>query len=75
MYFHPRALALSQAMELGKWLVKRAGGRRDALPSYRDLKSRSLWPEFACRNARELLGWRPCEERDEFLRRLFAERA
>ena len=73
--FHPRSLALSQTMELGKWLVKRAGGRRDGPPSYRDLKSRSLWPEFACRSARELLGWRPCEEREEFLRRLFPEKA
>jgi predicted dehydrogenase/nucleoside-diphosphate-sugar epimerase len=70
-HFHPRALSLSQTMEIGKWLVKRAGGRRDPFPSYRDLKSRSLWPEFSCRNARELLGWKPCEEREEFLRRLF----
>lgn len=71
--FHPRALSLSQAMEIGKWLVKKAGGRRDAFPSYRDLKSRSLWPEFSCRGAREQLGWKPCEERDEFLRRLFPD--
>ncbi len=73
--FHPRALALSQAMEIGKWLVKKAGGRRDPFPSYRDLKSRSLWPAFACRRAREGLGWTPCEEPHEFLRRLFPERA
>jgi predicted dehydrogenase/nucleoside-diphosphate-sugar epimerase len=71
VHFHPRALALSQTMEIGKWLVKKAGGRRDAFPSYRDLKSRSLWPEFSCRGAREQLGWQPCEEREEFLRRLF----
>ena len=69
VHFHPRGLALSQALEIGKWLVKKAGGRRDAFPSWRDLKSRSLWPAFACRNAREVLGWRPCEDADEFLRR------
>jgi nucleoside-diphosphate-sugar epimerase len=69
--FHPRALALSQALEIGKWLVKKAGGRRDAFPSYRDLKSRSLWPEISARLAREVLGWRPCEDPEVFLRQLF----
>jgi predicted dehydrogenase/nucleoside-diphosphate-sugar epimerase len=73
VHFHPRALAFSQLAEIGKWLVKRAGGRSDAFPSYRDLKSRSLWPALACRGAREVLGWRPCEEPGEFLRRLFPD--
>jgi nucleoside-diphosphate-sugar epimerase len=72
-HFHPRPLALSQAMEIGKWLVKKAGGRRDAFPSYRDLKSRSLHPPFSARTAREVLGWRPCEEREEFLKRMLPE--
>jgi len=71
-HFHPRALALSQTLEIGKWIVKKAGGRRDAFPSYRDLASRSLWPELACRTARQELGWKPCEERAEFLRRLLS---
>jgi nucleoside-diphosphate-sugar epimerase len=73
VHFHPRALAFSQLLEIGKWLVKKAGGRRDAFPSYRDLKSRSLHPTFSARLARETLGWKPCEERGEFLRRLFGE--
>ncbi len=68
--FHPRALLLSQLLEIGKWLVKRAGGRRDAFPSYRDLKSRSLHAPFACRRARDVLGWRPCEDVQQFLQRL-----
>jgi predicted dehydrogenase/nucleoside-diphosphate-sugar epimerase len=72
-HFHPRALALSQGMEIGKWLVKKAGGRRDAFPSYRDLKSRALWPAFTCRNAREVLGWTPVDDAREFLRRLFPD--
>jgi predicted dehydrogenase len=71
VHFHPRALFLSQALELGKWLVKRAGGRSDAPPSYRDLKSRSLAPAFNARLARQVLAWKPCEEREEFLQRLF----
>jgi nucleoside-diphosphate-sugar epimerase len=74
--FHPRPLWLSQSMEVGKWLVKKAGGRKDAaFPSYRDLKSRSLWPELSCERARDVLGWRPVEEREEFLERLFADRS
>ena len=68
--FHPRSLALSQTLEIGKWLVKRAGGQSDApFPSYRDLKSRELWPVFSCRTARDVLGWRPCEDPDELLER------
>ena len=31
-HFHPRSLALSQAMEIGKWIVKRLGGRKAPLP-------------------------------------------
>lgn len=66
--FHPRPLELSQAMEVGKWLVKRAGGRRDApFPSFRDLKSRALAPELPCRTAREVLGWTPVDDRERFL--------
>ncbi|MFT5289449.1 MAG: putative dehydrogenase/nucleoside-diphosphate-sugar epimerase [Planctomycetota bacterium] len=68
--FHPRSLVVSQTMEIGKWLVKKAGRRRDAVfPSYRDLKSRSLAPTLTCRTARELLGWQPCDDGEELLRR------
>jgi predicted dehydrogenase/nucleoside-diphosphate-sugar epimerase len=68
LVFHPRALWKSQAMEIGKWLVKRLGGRRDTpFPSFRDLKSRSLAPRFSSRTARETLGWLPVEDRERFL--------
>ncbi len=59
LIFHPRALWLSQGLEVGKWLVKKAGRRDVPFPSYRDLKSRSLAPAFSSRTAREVLGWRP----------------
>lgn len=73
VHFHPRSLWLSQSMEIGKWLVKKAGGRKDApFPSYRDLKSRALWPELACERARTKLDWKPVEDRDTFLERLFS---
>jgi len=68
--FHPRPLALSQAMEIGKWLVKKAGRRKGVpWPSYRDLKARSLEARLACNLARETLGWKPVEDREAFLDR------
>jgi hypothetical protein len=55
-------------MEIGKWIVKRIGGRRDAeFPSWRDLKSRSLAPKLSCETARGVLGWQPVEGREAFL--------
>jgi predicted dehydrogenase/nucleoside-diphosphate-sugar epimerase len=70
LHFHPRPLWLSQTMEVGKWVVKKAGRRPGVtFPSYRDLKTRSLAPKFSSRLAREVLGWRPVEDREEFLDR------
>jgi nucleoside-diphosphate-sugar epimerase/predicted dehydrogenase len=70
LHFHPRPLWLSQTMEIGKWLVKKAGRRPGVtFPSYRDLKTRSLAVPFSSRLAREALGWRPVEDREEFLAR------
>lgn len=67
--FHARPLALSQTLELGKWVVKRAGGRAVPVPSWRDLKSRQLAPRFTSRTARDVLGWRPVQDRERFLAR------
>lgn len=68
--FHPRPLWLSQALEVGKWAVKKAGRRPGVtFPSYRDLKSRALERPFTARTAREVLGWRPVEDREAFLDR------
>jgi predicted dehydrogenase/nucleoside-diphosphate-sugar epimerase len=70
LHFHPRPLWLSQAMEIGKWIVKKIGRRPGAaFPSYRDLKTRALVPRFSSRTAREVLGWRPVEDREAFLDR------
>lgn len=74
--FHPRSLELSYLMEVGKYLVKRIGRHPSAsLPGWRDLKARALVPAFSSRTAREALGWRPVEERGEFLRRALAHLA
>ena len=69
LVFHPQTLAYQQAVELGKWLVKRAIGRPAPLPSYRDLKSRGLMARFDCADAKDDLGWRPVADRAEFMRR------
>ncbi len=71
VHFHPRPLVLSQAFEIGKWLVKRIGGRREPFPSWRDLKSRAMHPRLSCETAREVLGWQPCDSGTEILARLF----
>ena len=68
-HFHPRPKWISQTMEIGKWIVKQAGGRRDAaFPSYHDLKSRAMYPALACDIARNTLGWKPIDDADEILR-------
>ena len=72
-HFHARPLWVSQTMEVGKWIVKRVGGRKVDFPSYRDLKTRELWPELSCETARNVLGWKPCDEPSEFLRRMFGK--
>jgi predicted dehydrogenase/nucleoside-diphosphate-sugar epimerase len=70
LHFHPRPLWLSQWMEIGKWVIKKLGRRPGAtFPSYRDLKTRACVPPFSSRTAREVLGWRPVEDREGFLDR------
>lgn len=70
LHFHPRPLWWSQILEIGKWVVKKAGRRPGAaFPSYRDLKARALVPAFPCRTAREVLGWAPVEDREGLLER------
>jgi nucleoside-diphosphate-sugar epimerase len=69
LHFHPRSLAFSQLLEIGKWCIKRIGGRAVPFPSYRDLSARGLFGEFSCETARELLGWQPVEEREALLDR------
>lgn len=70
LHFHPRALWWSQALELGKWVIKKIGRQAGAVfPSWRDLKSRAMVPILTCETARDVLGWKPVEDREEFLDR------
>ncbi len=67
--YHPQNVLKLQAVELGKWLIKRLSGRRVALPSYRDLKSRGMAAHFDNREAKRDLDWTPVADRREFIRR------
>jgi predicted dehydrogenase/nucleoside-diphosphate-sugar epimerase len=73
LHFHPRGLWLSQLMEIGKWMVKVAGRRPGVeFPSWRDVKARALTVPFTSRTARDVLGWKPVEDRDALLERTVA---
>jgi predicted dehydrogenase/nucleoside-diphosphate-sugar epimerase len=68
LVFHPRPIALSWWMEIGKWLVKKVGGRPGVeFPSLHDLKCRALQVSFASDLARGELGWKPVESTEELL--------
>jgi len=70
LHFHPRGLEFSQTLEIGKWIVKKAGRRPGVeFPSWRDLKARSLGVVFACDISREKLGWKPTEDREGLFER------
>ena len=69
LHFHPRRFAISQVMEIGKWLVKKAGRRKNApFPSWHDMLSRSLARPYTCNLARGVLGWTPIEDRATFVK-------
>lgn len=61
----PRRLWLA---EMGKWLVKRATGRRVERPTQRDLLSRGLLAPFDCSDTKADLGWQPVSDPAEFYR-------
>ncbi|MCZ6859384.1 MAG: NAD-dependent epimerase/dehydratase family protein [Alphaproteobacteria bacterium] len=67
--FHPNGALKLQALEVGKWIVKRLVGRAVPFPSDRDLKSRGLMSRFNCSDVERDLDWRPVSDRETFLRR------
>jgi nucleoside-diphosphate-sugar epimerase len=67
--YYPQSYFKLEAIEVGKWLIKCAARRKEnPFPSFRDLRSRSLVTNLDCTAAKKLLGWRPCADREEFLR-------
>jgi nucleoside-diphosphate-sugar epimerase len=52
-----------------KYMIKLAIGEyKNALLSYRDLINRAIIADFDCSKAKNILGWRPCEVHEEFIR-------
>jgi nucleoside-diphosphate-sugar epimerase len=73
--FHPKRATGLWVEDLGKWLIKRAGGRSVPLPSRRDLLSRGLTATFDCSDAKRDLGWQPVADPAEFARQAIAVHA
>jgi predicted dehydrogenase/nucleoside-diphosphate-sugar epimerase len=67
--FHPQAVAKLFSVEVAKWGIKMAGGRRSPLPSLRDLKSRGMVAIFDCADSKRDLAWSPVANRDVFVER------
>jgi predicted dehydrogenase/nucleoside-diphosphate-sugar epimerase len=67
--FHPKRPTSLWAVELGKWAVKRLGGRAAPLPSRRDILSRGLTATFDCSDAKQALSWRPVADHASFVAR------
>jgi predicted dehydrogenase/nucleoside-diphosphate-sugar epimerase len=67
--YYPQPTLKLQTVEIGKWVVKQAIGRRDApFPSYRDILSRGNVSQFDCSDFKRDAGWQPVQDRTEFLR-------
>jgi|GEM_PF-43636 len=66
--YHPQSLLKLHCLEIGKWLIKRGIGRKDAsFPSYRDLKSRGLVSPFDGSDIKRDLKWTPTQDRAQFI--------
>lgn len=67
--FHPNNSTVLWLREVGKWLVKRATGRKDAMPARRDFLSRGMLASFDCGDVKRDLGWNPVGDRQRFIAR------
>ncbi len=71
--YHPQRVHWLYGVEVGKWGVKRLGGRRDAAcTSLRDLKSRGLVTPFDTSDDKQRLDWQPEADPERFYVRAFA---
>jgi nucleoside-diphosphate-sugar epimerase len=67
----PNSIYLS---EVGKWCIKRIGGRSVPMPSLRDIISRGLKAQFDCSDVKSELGWSPVSDREIFYSHAFGRR-
>jgi predicted dehydrogenase/nucleoside-diphosphate-sugar epimerase len=67
--FHPQAATWLWLEDTAKWAVKRATGRKVAMPALRDFLSRGMLARFDTADAKRDLGWSPVAEEAVFWRR------
>jgi predicted dehydrogenase/nucleoside-diphosphate-sugar epimerase len=67
--FHPQSVWVQQGIELGKWLIKKAGGKKVPKPSMRDLLSRGMPAQFDTSDTEKALNWSPIKDHDVFVER------
>jgi predicted dehydrogenase/nucleoside-diphosphate-sugar epimerase len=67
--YHPQSPRFLWLEDSGKWLIKRAAGRKVAAPAMRDFLSRGLRATFDCADARRDLGWAPVADEAVFIAR------
>jgi predicted dehydrogenase/nucleoside-diphosphate-sugar epimerase len=67
--FHPQMVWFQQAIELGKWLIKKAGGKKVLKPSMRDLLSRGMPAQFDTSDTERALNWTPVKDHATFIER------
>ena len=66
---YPENLAKMQAVAVLKWAVKKLVRKPGAVwPSYRDLKCNAVFADLDCSLAKRVLGWRPNDNFDVFVR-------
>jgi nucleoside-diphosphate-sugar epimerase len=71
---HATSILRFYLADMMKWVVKVAVRHPERrLPSYRDWESRTGSARFDCTAAKTVLGWRPCADREELVRRGIAE--
>jgi predicted dehydrogenase/nucleoside-diphosphate-sugar epimerase len=69
LVFHPQSPGTMYWSEVMKWGIKRVGGRKVALPSKRDLLSRTMAATLDCADVKAALGWTPVSDRETFITR------
>jgi predicted dehydrogenase/nucleoside-diphosphate-sugar epimerase len=67
--FHGQWTTKLYLIELMKWVIKQAAGKPGPRTTLYDLRSRGLTSPFDCSAAQEKLGWRPQQDRAEFVKR------
>lgn len=67
--FHPKYPTELWLEDMAKWMIKKAVGRKVAMPARYDILSRGLNAAFDCGDVKRALDWRPVDDRERFIER------